>query len=507
MPKPLHSTPASPLNDETLGESPTRRWSIGAQLIVTVNAICVIFVLLFHVYDYRKETQRRMRDKQIALHEEAITIRSAIPEVRDRGIDALQQYVDRICAQMDESHSPGHHIAVQFDGHVLQSTAHHRESDGLLKAMTLAKDLPDRRGRYLGRDFIVSTSGGPNQAVQVLEFVDNLQREVMRDSLRRFGASAVLAIIAAVIVDVVLLRIVVRPLERLVRIVDQIRDGTFGRQINGFRSRELSYLSRAINQMSHSLADSDRQRNREMAKARRIQQNLLPPTTELPNASFAVHYAPADDVAGDFYDVRYLPDGGWLVFLADVTGHGIPAAMNATLLKAYLAEACERNADMLDIMRHVNRRFAEQTLPDDFATCILIRRPPNSDDLQVVNAGHDAALLRSADGRIRECHSSGLLLGVDESADWDLETLRIVDGDRLLLSTDGVSETFCEEQNMFGHDRVVELLNETATVSSRAAVQSIVEALTVFRGDGAQLDDVTIIMIDFQESKETLRPA
>ncbi len=492
------SMTSAPQHDaESAHSAHKNRWSIGTQLLVIVNCISVFLVLAFLVYDYQKEMHRRLNDKRIALHEEAITIQSAVPEFQRQGIDTLQRYIDRVCLQMNEFHSPGHHIAIRIDDHVLQAKSHHRESDELLKAMSLAKKRPSQRGHFQGRDFIVGKTQRAEQSVEVLEFVDTLQRQVMRDSLRRFGGSTVLAILVALIVNAVLLRIVVRPLERLLGIVEQVQRGTFGGQVSGFRSRELSDLSRAINQMSHSLAESAHQRSLQMAKARRIQQNLLPPRTELSNASVVAHFEPAEDVAGDFYDVRRCLDGSWIVFLADVTGHGIPAAMNATLLKAHLAEACGRFIDPLEIMRHVNRRFTQQTLPEDFATCILVRHSPDGNTLQVVNAGHDAGLLRAADGQIHECDSSGLILGIDENADWETESLRISKGGRLLIFTDGVTETFGADETMFGRDRTLALLNETADEFPESAIQTFIQTLETFRSNGPQLDDVTMVIIDF----------
>ena len=104
--------------------------------------------------------------------------------------------------------------------------------------------------------------------------------------------------------------------------------------------------------------------------------------------------------------------------MADVTGHRFPAAMSATVLKAHFAEACERSSDILAIAGHINRRFTEMTLSETFATAVLIRFEPDSQTLQIVNAGHIAVLYRSLNGALRECGSSGLLLGVHETADW-----------------------------------------------------------------------------------------
>jgi len=474
-----------------------RRPSIAMQLLIAVNGICVVLLLLFVAYDYQRALGQRLSENQIALQEEAMIMLSAVRDIEHHGVESLQRFIDSVCLGMEDAHSLGHHIVVRSRDHVLQAQSHHRAGDEMLRSVESAAEHAGHRGQFQGRELIVGVARHDKLAVYVSEYIDNVRAEVIRNSLRRLGGSLALGILAAIIVNIVLLRIVVRPLERLIGIVNEVSNGQFGMQVNGFRSRELSYLSLAINRMSQSLEDSDRQRRTQLAKARRIQRNLLPEDPDLGGAIFAVHYEPADDVAGDFYDVRRLADGSRVVLLADVTGHGIPAAMSATLLKAHFAEACERFNDILEIVRHVNSRFTDLTLPEDFATAIVLRFIPKSRRLQIVNAGHDAVLLRSPDGGIREFPSSGLLLGVDPDADWSVEGIAVSPRDRLLVYTDGVSETFDAEKSMFGRDRVLSLLSETAARTPKAALESLMQSLDTFRGDGIQLDDVTAILIDF----------
>lgn len=485
-------------------KSRTRRWSIGAQLLLAVNGTCAGLVFAFHVYDYHQELKLRLGDKRIALHEEAVTTQEAVREIHHHGRAALQEYIDRLCARMEEARSPGHHIAVRVGDDVLQGTSHDRASPAMLEAMVHAASAPGRRvGQFEGRDFIVGVARDEDISVLVSEFVDTVQLQATGDSLRRLGGSATLALLAAVIVNFVLLKIVVRPLEQLVTTVEQIGRGNFGRQVNGFHSRELSFLAGAINRMSASLAEDELRRRAQLMKASRIQQHLLPSATALSGATLAVYYEPAEDVAGDFYDVRTLADGTQLLFLADVTGHGIPAAMAATLLKAHLAEACERSTDLIEIVATVNRRLTEETLPEDFATAVFVRHEPQSRLVQIVNAGHDAALYWTLAGHLHECESSGLLLGIDSAAEWSVQELSVVEGDRLLMFTDGLTETFDAERGMFGRRRVITILEESAGVAPADVLGVLIDELAKFRGEYPQLDDITAILLEFDGSVQS----
>ena len=478
-------------------QSVESRRSISTRLLLAVNGICLVLLLLFFVHDHRQETKRRFSDKRIALQEEAVIMLVAVHDIQHHGIAVLQQFVDRTCAQMEEVHSRGHHVVLRIGDHVVEADSGHRASGDMQQALESAAAAPGHRGWHQDSELIAGVASDAGLSIYVSEFVDDVRREIVGDSFRRLGSSLVLAVVAAIVVNVVLLRVVVGPVERLVGIVEEIGRGNFHQHVSSFQSRELSFLSRAINRMSQSLADSQRYRRWELDKARRIQQNLLPEFHDLSGAKFAVHYEPADDVAGDFYDVRHLADGSWGILMADVTGHGIPGAMNATLLKTHFAEGCERFSDILDIARHVNRRFVSLTLPEDLATAILIRFVPESRTMQVVNAGHDAGLLRFADGNMHECRSSGLLMGIDRDADWTMDEWTVSPGDRLLLFTDGITESLSPDRRMFGRERVVALLNRTIDKVPAAALASLVQEVEAFRGDDRQSDDVTAILINF----------
>ncbi|WP_417851892.1 PP2C family protein-serine/threonine phosphatase [Thalassoglobus sp.] len=477
--------------------SPSRRWSISTQLLLSVNSVCAVLLLLFVAYDYQRETRHRLNDKRQALTEEAIILHSAVREIQHHGADAIQAFIDATCARMSESLSPGHHIIIKFGDQVMQAQAHHRSGKDLLQAVEAASIRSQNRGDFKDRELIVGTSQSGTLIVYVSEFTDDLKGEVSGDTLRRLGGSVALGLIAAFIVNVVMWRVVVHPIERLIRLVETIADGEFGDQVNGFRSRELSYFSRAINRMSKTLARNERQRQSQLEKARRIQQNLLPVEPSIPNVNFAACYEPAEGVAGDFYDVRQLKDGSWIVFMADVTGHGIPAAMSANLLKAHLAEGCEHFSDALEIIHQINVRFTELTLPGDFATAILLRYLPDQSQLQVVNAGHDAAVHMTTDAQQQAFDASGLLLGVDANAKWKCATTSVSPGDRLLMYTDGVTETFDVQGEMFGRARVLNLLQQTASLAPQESLNQLAATLEAFRSGRHQLDDVTAILIEF----------
>jgi len=484
-------------------EAPLCRRSIGTQLLVAVNTVCVVLAGVLLTFDYQHEVSRRIDQKRIALTEEAVALHAAVRGIQHHGVDAIQQYVDGVCERMETAHSPGHHIVVRFGDYVLQAHAHHRESNELFKSMQSAAASADGRSQFGHQEILASTIQDRNLQIFVSEFIDADRREARSDALMRLGGMVAVGVVAALIVNFVLLRLVVRPVRRLAAIVQQVGEGEFTTQAGEFRNRELSVLSTAINRMKDSLAANEQRRRRSLEKARAIQQRLLPEQQTLPGCDVAVVYQPADEVAGDFYDFHVLEDGSWLACIADVTGHGIPAAMSAALLKAFLLDAAERFRDPVQIVDRMNRRFEATALPGDFATLLLAHYSPESHRLSIVNAGHEPALLQKADGKIEEIWSTGLPVGVGPDFEWSAQILAISAEDRLFVVTDGVTETADANRSLYGRTRLHDVLVATREITPNAVLASVQQQLDAFRGAGPQLDDVTMLLLQFREDSPT----
>ena len=480
------------------GQRTNRPRSSGFQLLLVVNAVMALLVVVLLAYDYQRELGKRIATRSISLGEEAKALLPAIVRLRHHGIDAVQEYLDAVCGQMQDQDSPGHHIVAQLGDVVLQAHAHHRASADRLAAMQAAAQEPDHRTPFGPDELVVGAFASGEVSVYVAESVGQLRRSSMGDLLRRLLGLLALGIVATGVVNLSLVRIVVRPMHRLVSTVHRIADGELGTQASPeqFRSAEMSYLANAVNTMSASLAEVDHRRALQISKARRIQRNLLPHGSLTPGMKVICFHEPAEDVAGDFYDILPLSDGASLVCIADVSGHGIPAAMAATMLKALLAEATERWAAPSDIMRFVNQRFASLTLPEDFATMALARFQPETGRLDYVNAGHESAWLLDEQGGLRELPSGGLLIGIDPEASWAAETVTVRTRGRLLMTTDGVNELRNRQAEMFGRQRLVRLFGDCRQQTPDEAAEFMRSVLHEFRDGQPPCDDLTLLVAE-----------
>ena len=202
--------------------------TIGTQVLLWVNAAWILLAAIFLVYDYRRDLNERLLEKHIALHEEAKTLMPAVLQVRRYGRDEIQAYIDAVCSQMSDMQSPGHHIVVDSDGRVVQASAQHRASSEMLEAVRLASVSPNSRSAFGPDELVVGTCSQAGTTVYVSETLETMRRSVIGDAIVRLTAMFVMAVVATLIVNVVLWRIVARPLRLLVITVKVIGKGQLG---------------------------------------------------------------------------------------------------------------------------------------------------------------------------------------------------------------------------------------------------------------------------------------
>lgn len=489
--------------DNPPSEAPGRKLTLRTRLLLSVNVTLVALLATFLIHEYHRTLNARMAEKHRSLQDEAGAVAEAVAALRHHGDAAIQKYIDAVCQRMQETSSPGHHVVVELNGSTLQARAHHRASAEIAAAMQSADEAPTHRVPFRDSELVVGSGWRDNVHVYVSEYGGDIRRSVLADIVWHLFAVGLGGIIAALIVNFVLYRTVDKPLRRLVKTVTEIGQGQFGVQSKPFKSAELACLSDAINSMSSGLAEAEKERNAQMKKAKEIQQNLLPEETDIPGLQVTTLYRPADEVSGDYYDVFRLPDKTWLVCIADVVGHGIPAAMTAAMLKTLLLEATRRQTDPAAILELVNEGLSEVALAGDFASMCLARWHPTKRRLQYASAGHGSVCLISKDGGACDLPSTGLLLGVDAEASWYTTEVEMLTADRLVLATDGVTETMNSAGQLFGNQCLIDILSANKTLPLSEQVRSIERAIGKHRDGADQKDDVTLILLQVAATDST----
>jgi sigma-B regulation protein RsbU (phosphoserine phosphatase) len=236
--------------------------------------------------------------------------------------------------------------------------------------------------------------------------------------------------------------------------------------------------------------------NKELEIARAIQSQLLPPAASVPGLMTASRCVPASSVAGDFYD--FLPKDGTLgVLVADVSGHGVPAALSASMVKMAVRSQLDRAGEPAAVLRGMNSILCGN-LQGQFVSAGYLVLDPVRGQLHYAGAGHPPLLIwRSRPRQVESLEENGLLLGILPNAGYTEKTVPLENGDRCVLYTDGLLEATCPAGDEFGTERLQNFLAENASLAPSAFCDALVQKLEEWRGEaGAQQDDLTIVAID-----------
>jgi phosphoserine phosphatase RsbU/P len=234
----------------------------------------------------------------------------------------------------------------------------------------------------------------------------------------------------------------------------------------------------------------------ELEVARQLQFSILPTIIpEVRNVRIAVAYRPMTAVAGDFYE--FIPVDrmriGFLV--ADVTGHGVPAALIASMIKVAMQSVVPCAHDPREVLRGLNRILFKQ-LHGQFVTAAYLWLDTENRKASYSAAGHPP-LLRWGEGTLERIESNGLLFGVVSDPDYPVCDLPIRPGDRFLLYTDGVIEPENASGDSFGDRKLEQVIrNNQSRPPSELSDQLLSEIQLWQPASLAQQDDITLIVID-----------
>lgn len=231
---------------------------------------------------------------------------------------------------------------------------------------------------------------------------------------------------------------------------------------------------------------------RELDTARRIQESLLPrEAPRVQGLEVALRYRPMTAVAGDLYDFAVLGPSRLGILVADVAGHGVPAALVASMVKlAFATQSAEAHdpAALLTSMNRVLCRHVERA----FVTAVYAVVDTARATVTSANAGHPSLLVGRADGRVEAIDERGLVLGFFDQAPYANAERPLFAGDRILLYTDGVPEAQNAHGEFFDSDRLRAWLTRDGDAASIA--ESALRDLRRFRGADGFDDDVTLVV-------------
>jgi len=238
---------------------------------------------------------------------------------------------------------------------------------------------------------------------------------------------------------------------------------------------------------------------KEMETAKQIQLSILPHVIpQINGLDIAARYIPMTSVAGDFYDFIMVDDKHIGILVADVSGHGMPAALIASMLKIALAGQAEHAADPAALLQGLNQalcgKFQHHYVTAAYVYLDMVKRT-----ISYAGAGHPPLLMWSAKQEgVRDFLENGLFLGKFESATYSALELPLNQGDWILLYTDGIPETTNPSEDQFGDMQFRQFLASTPSDSADLLADNLLTELSRWSTRGASEDledDITMVAI------------
>ena len=247
----------------------------------------------------------------------------------------------------------------------------------------------------------------------------------------------------------------------------------------------------------------------DLASARAIQRSLIPERMpEIPGYSVAVRSLACYEVGGDYLDLLPLPTGECLMVVGDVAGKGLASAIVGSSFRSAFRAIALAGTPLPEMAARLNDlHYAEGSeARRRYVTAVFAKLNPATHCVELVNAGHNPAMLVDGSHKVTEFTASGTPLGMLPGARYETETIRLHEGARLLLYTDGLTEVF-QGEDEFGPERLAEVFARAPHPDGAELLQYVWQTVAEFGGDGPQHDDMTALALlrakDASVPKET----
>ncbi len=275
-----------------------------------------------------------------------------------------------------------------------------------------------------------------------------------------------------------------------------------------FRNRRLEILNGVAQQIAlaiqndifHQEMVSRERLETEVQLARQIQETFIPKNIVAPAGwGLSARWRTALQMGGDFYDVIDLADGRLGLFIADVADKGIPAALFMALTRTLVRAAVLQTDSPAEALRQVNDLLYPDCEQGMFVTAVYGALDPKTGRFTYANAGHNPPMLLRA-GVVEALKPelltrTGIALGVIEHAEMFERSIDLAPGDRLIFYTDGITEAFSAAGDMFGDERLQNVLTASTVETTEAILDEIEAAVDHFVADTPVSDDITLIAL------------
>jgi len=245
--------------------------------------------------------------------------------------------------------------------------------------------------------------------------------------------------------------------------------------------------------------------NNELEMARQIQLSILPHSLpKVPGLAIAARYLPMTSVAGDFYDFIQIDEKHLGILIADVSGHGLPSALIASMLQVALTAQVPHASDPEKVLSGLNKALCGK-FAGNFVTAAYAYVDLETSLMRYAAAGHPPMLQhRRSTLKTSRIVQNGLILGVFDEAAYETLELPLEPGDRYVLYTDGIPEAANTAKEFYGIDRFAQFIEKHDTLGAEQFADASLTEIANWTGQSTgqgQNDDVTLLLFDFKRTE------
>ncbi|PIZ75044.1 hypothetical protein COY05_05210 [Candidatus Peregrinibacteria bacterium CG_4_10_14_0_2_um_filter_38_24] len=300
---------------------------------------------------------------------------------------------------------------------------------------------------------------------------------------------------------------ITRSVKKLVTGAEGISRGDFTTHVDITSGDELGFLGKAFNKMAVDLGASVEAKvykervTRELELATQIQDRLVPDDDQIPqfaDLDVSGGLIPASEIGGDIYDFIKVSDDRLLMYLGDVTGHGVPAGIISSIANALFYGYADRE-DIKQVVVDVNRVLKAKTMPTMFLTLCFAQWQVSTKKFSYVNAGHEQLLHYVAKAKNVDVRpAGGIALGMipDVSKHVKIEEIGLDSGDFVVIYSDGIPECWRNEKELFGMERLKATVEKFSNLPTAKEIKdAILAEVKAFANGYKQMDDITIVVV------------
>ena len=307
---------------------------------------------------------------------------------------------------------------------------------------------------------------------------------------------------------------IVKPIEKMTKRIAEIKEGDTFKMEKEYQTKdEIEVLAQAFEAISAKtkqyiidITNITKEKERigtELELAKNIQADMLPsifpPFPDKPDFDIYATMSPAKEVGGDFYDFFLVDDDHLAMVMADVSGKGIPAALFMMMSKILINNFAMQGYSPKEVLEKTNDMICKSNKEEMFVTVWFGLLEISTGKITAANAGHEYPMIKQPDGKFelfKDKH--GFVIGGMDGMKYKEYEITLQKGGKIFLYTDGVPEATNTNNELFGTDRMLDVLNRDPDIQPAQMLGEMRKAVDEFVGEASQFDDLTMLGLELK---------